>query len=96
MSQKKNTATGRIIVIGASHVFRLVGGLGSLGVDIVNLSRPGWQADKAATAELTEKLLKLNINADDVIIIDPLANSFFFGSDSEGDPTELVKLADGK
>jgi hypothetical protein len=73
-----------------------VGGLGSLGRDIVNLSRPGWQADKAATAELAEKLLKLNITTDDVTIIDPLSNSFFCGFDIEGDPTEPVKLADGK
>jgi hypothetical protein len=93
---EKNAHTGRIVIIGASHVFRLVGGLGSLRRDIVNLSRPGWQADKAATAELAEKLLKLNITAEDVIIIDPLSNTFFCGSDNEGDPTEPVKLSDGK
>jgi hypothetical protein len=95
-SSEKTLNNGRIFTIGASHVVRTVGGLMSSSFDIVNCAKPGWQADKAAIAELGLKLKNYNITDEDVIIIDPLANSIFCGTDSEGDHVDPVKLSDGK
>jgi hypothetical protein len=55
----------RIFVIGASHVKRMVGGLESLNMDIVDLSRLGWKADAEHIADIAEKLKKYDITDTD-------------------------------
>jgi hypothetical protein len=93
-SSDKNTNSGRIFKIGASHIVKTVGGLMSSSFDIINCAKPGWQANKAAIAELGSKLKSNNISDEDVIIIDPIANSVFCGTDSEGDHVDPVRLQD--
>jgi hypothetical protein len=81
----------RIFVIGASHVVRLVGGLAEKGHHIINLAKPGWKLDNATAAEIGQKLKQYSADKDDLIVIDPLSNSVFCGSDSDGNLVDLEK-----
>jgi hypothetical protein len=93
-SSKKNS--GRIFAIGASHVSRIVGGLVALDMEIVNLSRPGWTASKDNINDCAAKLKSYAFNSADTILIDPLSNSIFCGTDPEGNPKDSVRDSDGK
>jgi hypothetical protein len=81
----------RIFVIGASHVVRLVGGLAEKGHNIINLAKPGWKLDSVTAAEIGQKLQQYAAGKDDLIVIDPLSNSVFCGSDTDGNLVDLEK-----
>jgi hypothetical protein len=76
--------TGRIFAIGASHVTRLVGSLADTGTNVVNLAGPGWKLSEQSAVEIVEKLRKNHANQSDVLLIDPLSNSVYCGSDPDG------------
>jgi hypothetical protein len=86
---------GRIIVIGASHANRILGGLEAMDLNTVNLTKPGWVADKKSVEELKAKLVAHKIGPEDLIIIDPLSNDTFCGTDDKGNPADPTKY-DGK
>jgi hypothetical protein len=81
----------RIFVIGASHAVRLVGGLAEKGHNIINLAKPGWKLDSATAAEIGQKLQQYAAGKDNLIVIDPLSNSVFCGSDTDGNLVDLEK-----
>jgi hypothetical protein len=81
----------RLIMIGASHTTKLVGGLAELGFSVVNLAKPGWILDENTGAEISLKLRQLNVGQNDVIIIDPMSNGIFCGTDERGNPVEPFK-----
>jgi hypothetical protein len=89
MSEK---TTDRIFVIGASQVKRMVGGLESLNIDIVDLSRPGWKEDPEHIADIAEKLKKYDITNTDTLLIDPLSNMAVCGTDANGMPVNQTKI----
>jgi hypothetical protein len=84
--------TDRIFVIGASHVKRMVGGLESLNMDIVDLSRPGWKADPEHIADIAENQKKYDITDTDTLLIDPLSNKAVCGTDANGMPVNQTKI----
>jgi hypothetical protein len=87
--------TDRIFVIGGSHVKRMVGGLESLNMDIVDLSRPGWRADPEHIADIAEKLKKYDIADTDTLLIDPLSNTAVCGTDTNRMLINQIKIGDG-
>jgi hypothetical protein len=68
----------RLIVIGAS---RLVGGLAENSQNIINITKPGWTASEANIEELKLKLNKLSPSTKDFLILDPISNDTFCGTD---------------
>jgi hypothetical protein len=48
----------KIIVIGALHATRLVGGLAEGGLPVINLAKPGWILDSVSAAEIAAKVKK--------------------------------------
>jgi hypothetical protein len=85
-------ASGRIFTIGGSHVKRIVGGLESLNMDVVDLSRPGWKADPEQIAEVASKLKRYGLSDADIIVVDILSNSIICGTDSRGMPIDQSKI----
>jgi hypothetical protein len=81
----------RIFVIGASHAVRLVGGLAEKGHNIINLAKPGWKLESATAAEINQKLQQYAAGKDDLIVIDPLSNSVFCGSNTDGNLVDMEK-----
>jgi hypothetical protein len=81
----------RFFVIGASHAVRLVGGLAEKGMNIINLAIPGWRFDDEAACEIGKKLQHYGAGKDDYLIVDPLSNSIFCGSDLDGKLLDPVK-----
>jgi hypothetical protein len=90
-----NTGTGtgsRIFAIGASHVVRLIGGLAECGIEVVNLAKPGWLLSDGSASEIRSKLRNMNITAADILLIDPLSNSVFCGTDPDGNHIDPQKI----
>jgi hypothetical protein len=87
-----NSGEGRIVIIGASHTGRMVGGLAECNQQTINLTKPGWIANDESIADLKQKLQKHNIGLDDIIILDPLSNSVFSGTDRVGNPVDSEKV----
>jgi hypothetical protein len=87
------TGTGsRIFAIGASHVVRLIGGLAECGIEVVNLAKPGWLLTDGSASEIRSKLRNMNITAADILLIDPLSNSVFCGTDPDGNHIDPQKI----
>jgi hypothetical protein len=85
------TEVGRVFAIGASHMKRIVGGLVSKNLEVINLSRSGWKADKDTIPESSRKLKEYNLKSSDTVIIDPVSNSVFCGTDDSGNPVNPEK-----
>jgi hypothetical protein len=79
----------KIIVIGASHATRLVGAEG--GLPVINLAKPGWVLDSASVSDIAAKVKKHNPGPGDIVLINPLSNSVFCGSDDTGNRLDPVK-----
>jgi hypothetical protein len=82
----------RLIVISASHANRLVGGLAENSQNIVNITKPGWTASDENIDELKSKLSKVSPGVNDFIILDPISNDTFCGTDTKGNPVDPVKI----
>jgi hypothetical protein len=82
----------RLFAIGASHVTRIVGGLADCGIDIVNLAKPGWTLNDISAVDIKKKLLNLNFCSNDILLIDPLSNNTFCGTDSQGSLIDPQKI----
>jgi hypothetical protein len=94
----ENTGIGtgtRIIAIGASHITRIIGGLAGCGLDVINLAKPGWVMNENTAAEVKIKMRNLNVTASDILLVDPLANSVFCGTDAEGNHSDAIKNEGG-
>jgi hypothetical protein len=90
-----STGTGtRIFTIGASHVTRIIGGLAECGIDVINLAKPGWTLSENTVTEIKLKLRNMNICQDNILLIDPLSNSVFCGTDLDGNHADPEKKDD--
>jgi hypothetical protein len=81
----------RIFVIGASHMSRIAGSLAASGAEIVNLAVLGWVCSSKSVADIVGKLVNFRISNDDMLLIDPLSNSVFCGTDDSGVAVNPVK-----
>jgi hypothetical protein len=86
-----SNSEAHIFVIGASHAVRLVGGLAEKGHNVINLAKPGWKFDDGMVDEINQKLQYYGAGQDDFLVIDPLSNSIFCGSDADGNLLDPLK-----
>jgi hypothetical protein len=92
---KVNSNGSRVFAIGGSHITRLVGSLAESGISVVNLASPGWKLSEHAALDLCLKLCNYNANSSDFILIDPVSNSIFCGTDTDGNMIKPVRQNDG-
>jgi hypothetical protein len=81
----------KVFIAGASHAARLVGGLAENGLNTINLTKPGLIFDETAVARLCQELKNLSAGPGDFLIIDPVSNSTFCGTDSKGNHVDPFK-----
>jgi hypothetical protein len=81
---KSNSNGSRLFAIGGSHITRLVGSLAESGISVVNMANPGWKLSENAAQDLRLKLRNYNANSNDFILIDPVSNNIFCGTDTDG------------
>jgi hypothetical protein len=91
-TQGTYTEKRRTVLVGASHMKRLSE---LLGQDTVTLAFSGFRPKEKMIAEISNKLVELNLTKDDTVILDLLSNSVFMGTDSSGLPTEALRAEDG-
>jgi hypothetical protein len=82
----------RVIIAGASHAARLVGGLAENGLQTVNLTKPGLTFDELTVSKLCTDLKNLKAGPEDFLILDPVSNSTFCGTDSKGNHVDPEKV----
>jgi hypothetical protein len=58
------------------------------------LAKPGWKLSESSVTELKLKLHNMNIGPEDILLIDPLSNSVFCGTDPDGNHADPVKKDD--
>jgi hypothetical protein len=66
-----------VIMIGASHAVRIAKELASRGIQVIDLSQPGWVASEASVGALKEKLRQYAGSGSYVVIWDVLSNSTY-------------------
>jgi hypothetical protein len=71
-----------------------VGTLAEAGVSVINLAKPGWTLTEVTAQEIKTKLKKFNAGANDYILLDPLSNNAFCGTDADGNFCDPVKVGD--
>jgi hypothetical protein len=86
-------ATGRFILIGASHMSRMAEYMPPC---TINLAVPGFKATTIAMTQVTQKLMSLNPGPDDTIVLDLLSNMAYMGTDDDGLPSPSFPDGDGK
>lgn len=84
--------SGRVIVIGGSHMVRVAAELDGIGCQVANLAVSGWVATQQNIEETTLRLGSLEPCGADIVLMDILSNSIYMGSDENGFPTKPVKL----
>jgi hypothetical protein len=90
--ENSQVSGGRVFIIGASHAARVAGGLAEFNLDIVNLTKPGWIADENSRNELRAKLGIHKAGPGDIIVIDPISNDTFCGTDVKGNHLDPEKF----
>jgi hypothetical protein len=84
----------RVFAVGGSHIARLVGSLAEAGLSVINLAKPGWTLSEVTAQEIKSKLKKYNAGTNDFILLDPLSNNAFCGTDTDGNFCDPVKVGD--
>jgi hypothetical protein len=83
--------TGRMVFIGASNLGRIAKAAAENGHMIVDLTSGGWVPKPGKIEKTCEILEKLNLTEFDTVVIDPMSNSAFLGTDDDGLPTPAEK-----
>jgi hypothetical protein len=84
---------GRIVVVGASHMYRMVE---YMPADSISLAYPGFKPSTESIVEIKEKLDALNLSASDTVVLDLLSNSAYMGTDVNGLPSPEERAGDGR
>jgi hypothetical protein len=92
VTQATDNEKARVVLVGASHMVRLAE---QLGTNTISLAFQGFRPKEPNISEIVVELQKLNLNSRDTVVLDLLSNSAFMGTDSNGLPTETVKMTDG-
>jgi hypothetical protein len=88
----RDDSDGRIIVIGASHMYRTVE---YLPANTVSLAMPGFKPSKEKISELDRRVEALEINSNDTVVLDLLSNTAYMGTDDKGLPFPAFRAGDG-
>jgi hypothetical protein len=88
----RDESGGRIIVIGASHLYRTVE---YLPANTVSLATPGFKPTKEKITELERRIDALELSSTDTVVLDLLSNTAYMGTDDEGLPLPAFRSGDG-
>ncbi len=88
-----NGNEGRIVVVDASHMYRMAEYLPS---DSISLAYPGFKPSAESIVSIKEKLDALNLSASDTVVLDLLSNSAYMGTDVSGLPSPAERAGDGR
>jgi hypothetical protein len=81
----------RTVFIGASNLGKIAKAAAENGHMVVDLTTGGWNPKSGKIEKLCETLEKLNLTEFDTVIIDPMSNSAFLGTDEDGLPIPAEK-----
>jgi hypothetical protein len=82
---------GRTVFIGASNMGRIAKAAAENGHMVVDLTSSGWTPTPGRIEKLCETLEKLNLTEFDTVVIDPMSNSAYVGTDEDGLPIPAEK-----
>jgi hypothetical protein len=82
---------GRTVFIGASNMGKIAKAAAENGHMIVDLNSSGWTPKPGKIEKLCEAPEKLNLTEIDTVVIDPMANSAYLGTDEDGLPIPAEK-----
>jgi len=82
---------GRTVFIGASNMGRIAKAAAENGHMVVDLTSRGWTPKPDKIEKLCETLEKLNLTEFDTVVIDPMSNSAYLGTDEDGLPIPAEK-----
>ncbi len=88
----RDDVDGRIVVIGASHLYRTVE---YLLPTTVSVATPGFRPSKEKISELEKQIDRLELNETDTVVLDLLSNTAYMGTDEEGLPLPSYREGDG-
>jgi hypothetical protein len=87
----------RIVVVGASHGTRIASALEELGIEIIDISVPGWKVTSEAVEAMLSELssvLSENYSGDTIVIYQLYDNNTFLACDADGNRSLPVKMGD--
>jgi hypothetical protein len=85
------TDTGRLVLVGASHMHTVAKAQRSAGADVIDLSTPGWYPTAEKIQTVAAKLRDSKLSSEDIVFLDIWLNSAFVGSDEFGFPLKAFK-----
>jgi hypothetical protein len=88
-----NTGSGRIVLIGASHISRTAEYLPS---DTVSLAYPGFKPEKNKIEGLAANMKNVKCGQSDMAVLDLLSNVAYMGTDGDGLPAPAYRADDGR
>ncbi len=88
-----DTVTGRVIVVGASHMCRMID---SASLDFISLAHSGFKPTNDGIDNVVKKIEKLGVNASDTVVLDLISNVAYMGTDKDGLPTPSIRGGDGR
>jgi hypothetical protein len=84
-------SAGRTVFIGASNMGKIAKAAAENGHMVVDLTSSGWTPKPGKIEKLCEILEKLNLTEIDTVVIDPMSNSAYLGTDEDGLPIPAEK-----
>jgi len=91
----KDCTNVTLIIIGASHLKRIVGHLAREGISVVDLSHPGWTLTDRNITQVLEGLSKLDNLKNAVAVLDLVSNTSFRYENREDGSLSLPYKHDG-
>jgi len=95
----EDSGGSKFVIFGGSHAARIAEQLSKLGANTEVYTRGGWLLNKETATEMCNKIRDLDVGEggiDDVVVIDLLSNSSFFGTSEDGVPEIAKKDGAGK
>jgi len=86
------TDSGRVVLVGASHMSRTAAAVAAAGGDVVDASSPGWTPSKDSCKKLANFVRNLALKECDTLLIDIWSNMAFMGTDEYGIPNRATKI----
>jgi hypothetical protein len=85
------TDSGRVVLVGASHMSRTAAAVAAAGGDVIDASSPGWTPSKESCKKLANFVKNLSLKECDTLLIDIWSNMAFMGTDEYGIPSRASK-----
>ncbi len=85
-------SAGRTVFIVASILGKIAKAAAEYGYMVVELTSGGWTPKPGKIKNLCETLEKLKLMESDTVVIDPMSNSAFLGTDEDGLPIPAKKF----